>query len=305
MTKFCDFIKCKTACICGKLGKTPSYTTVAVFGAFGTVGPHIVRALLDSNQFATVKLISRKGGKRIDSLADEFTKKGAQFVELNNAEDHNELVQAFKGIQVVIMAIGGFNMLEVQTRYINAAKEAGVKRIYPTEFGIESAKHTGHPVMKMKADTFEVLKKSGLEYTIVSTGLFTEFFPWLISLDKSAKTALIQGTGDESISTTPLAVIGQVVAQSINKPESKNSTVFTPVGSITIKEAIALAEEVVGDKISVTYVDPVKTIEEKPESMDAFAAFVTSRCYLETSHLSRYDVKVGSVEEEIKKVFSA
>ncbi|KAJ3090345.1 hypothetical protein HK102_004036 [Quaeritorhiza haematococci] len=302
MGKICDFIKCKTACICGK---KPSFTTVAVFGAFGTVGPHIVRALLDSNQFTTVKLISRKGGKRIESLADEFTKKGAQFVELNNAEDHNELVQAFKGIQVIIMAIGGFNMLEVQTRYINAAKEAGVKRIYPTEFGIESAKHTGHPVMKMKADTFEVLKKSGLEYTLVSTGLFTEFFPWLISLDKTAKTALIQGTGDERISTTPLAVIGQVVAQSINKPESKNATVFTPVGSVTIKEAIALAEEVVGDKISVTCVDPVKTIQEKPESMDAFAAFVTSRCFLETSHLSQYDVKVGSVQEEIKKVLSA
>ncbi|KAJ3082457.1 hypothetical protein HK102_001667 [Quaeritorhiza haematococci] len=279
-----------------------TYTTVAVFGAFGTVGPHIVRALLDSKQFTTVKLISRKGGKRDETLAAEFSKKGAQFIELANAEDHSELVAALKGIEVVVIAIGGTNILEVQTRYIAAAAEAGVKRIYPTEFGIDNLKNQDNPVMKQKADSLEVIKKHGLEYTLVTTGLFTEFFPWLISLDKNSKTAVVQGNGSEKISTTPLPIIGQVVAQSINKPESKNTSIYTPVGTITINDGIKLAEEAVGGKIEVTYVDPAKTLTEKPASMEGFIAFVSGRTHIETSHLGHYDLKVGTVEEEIKKV---
>ncbi|KAJ3079796.1 hypothetical protein HK102_003502 [Quaeritorhiza haematococci] len=280
-----------------------TYTTVAVFGGFGNIGLHISRALLDSKKFSTVKLIVRKGGKKPADFATEFTSKGAHIVELNNPEDHIELVSALKGVHVVISAVGGYDILNVQKQYIAAAAEAGVKRFYPSEYGIDSVKHhDNHPVIKQKVDTVEEIKKSGLEYTAVVTGLFTEFLGWFISLDKNAKTATVYGKGTEKISTTPLPIIGQIIAESINRPESKDATIYTPIGTVTVDEVVKLAEEKIVEKLKVTYVDAEKTFKEKPSTSEGFVAYLSSRAFVEKSDSAKYAIKVGSVQDEIKKV---
>ncbi|KAJ3078803.1 hypothetical protein HK102_004227 [Quaeritorhiza haematococci] len=282
---------------------TTPYKTVAIFGAFSNPGRHITRAILDSKSFDIIKLLVRSGGKKPADLTSEFTSKGAQIVELAHPDDHSELVSALKGIDVVVSAIGGYDFLSVQKRYMSAAKEAGVKRFYPSEYGIDTEKrHDNHPVLKQKADTLEELKKSGLEYTDVVTGMFTEFLKFLISLDKDAKTAVIYGDGTEKIATTPLPVLGQIVAESIKRADAKNTKIYTPIGTVTLNELVALAEEKVGGKLNVTYLDAEKTYKEKPNTNEGFWAFVSSRSVVEKSDVEKYHVKCGSVQEEIKRV---
>ncbi|KAJ3079723.1 hypothetical protein HK102_003553 [Quaeritorhiza haematococci] len=282
-------------------GTTP-YKTVAIFGAFSIPGRHITRALLDSKSMDLVRILIRTGGKKPADLAYEFTSKGAQIVELANPEDQAELVSALKGMEVVISAIGGYDYLTVQKRYIAAAKDAGVKRFYPSEYGIDTVKyHNNNPVLKQKADTVEELKKSGLEYTDIVSGLFTEFLGWMISLDKDAKTAVVYGDENQKISTTPLPVLGQMVAESIHRPDAKNATVYTTIGTVTMGEIVALAEEKVGEKLEVKYMEDERTYKDPETGEERRAIGGPFVYYVERSDVEKYSVEFGLVQDEIKK----
>ena len=50
--------------------------------------------------------------------------------------NHQELVEALKGNEAVVITIGGRELEGPTMAIINAAIEAGVKRVIPSEFGV-------------------------------------------------------------------------------------------------------------------------------------------------------------------------
>ncbi len=109
-------------------------------------------------------------------------------------------MEAFKGVDVVVSAIsgGGFGQ---QFGLLQAAKEAGVKRFVPSEFGVEITKAKDIALFGPKLKMREEIEKGGIEYTYIITGFFTDgtFFGWTGFDWPNGKVAVL-GDGNAKIS---------------------------------------------------------------------------------------------------------
>ena len=102
----------------------------------------------------------------------EFTAQGVD-VRVVDYTKHDQLVQAFEGVHTALSVIGGSPqaLRDSQLALIPACKEAGVKRFAPSEYAGD--KYAGVDLYAGKGDVWEATRKSGLEYTRFSCGLFT------------------------------------------------------------------------------------------------------------------------------------
>lgn len=87
--------------------------------------------------------------------------------------DESTLLAAFKGVEVVIVAIA-FEALEKQKDLVKAAKAAGVKLFVPTEYSIPSdLTTTGIWSTKTHLNTW--FKEFGFPYVRVFCGMWPEY----------------------------------------------------------------------------------------------------------------------------------
>jgi uncharacterized protein YbjT (DUF2867 family) len=92
---------------------------------------------------------------------------------------HDSLVSALKGQDAVVSAIGGTGIPD-QTKVIDAAIAAGVKRFIPSEFGSDTTNPVGvqrFPLWGQKAEVLKYLesKQDQIEWTAIFNGFF---FDW-------------------------------------------------------------------------------------------------------------------------------
>lgn len=107
--------------------------TVALLGANGQFGNAILHALLSCKEknFNIVAFISPKAD--LKSNADVRKVKVVRMDLLTATVA--EIAAALKGVEVVLSAVGG-NILPRQLEIQDAAAEAGVRRFFPSEFGM-------------------------------------------------------------------------------------------------------------------------------------------------------------------------
>ena len=96
------------------------------------------------------------------------------------------------------------------------------------------------PLFKVKDDFNQVLFKSGLEWTIISTGFFTDMlFAPFFGFDFANKKVTIVGEGNTPISFTHRKDVGRVVVATLKNPtKSKNTHVTLPTEERTWLQAI-------------------------------------------------------------------
>lgn len=207
-----------------------------LLGGSGTAGTHIARAFLLPEYVPRVQLsiLSRKktatvtGPKKV--ALEGFVKQGAKIVygDLSTSTDA-ELVQVFSGQDVIVSAVGS-EQLSAQTRYITAAKSAGVKWFVPSEFGGDSQAVGRGSLVSLydtKIDVQAALKASGLDYTIVNSGAFSEYILSPFSgLDLANNTLTAQGSPQVSFNTTPLTEVGRQTADAIVSGRGRNATIL-------------------------------------------------------------------------------
>lgn len=99
--------------------------------------------------------------------------KGLKYATINY-EEPPTLVDAFKGVEVVISTVG-FAACGQQKQLARAAKEAGVKLFSPSEYGNQSHMVT-HALHLAKKEIQDYLKEIGLPYTLFYTGIFSDFY---------------------------------------------------------------------------------------------------------------------------------
>lgn len=106
---------------------------VALFGASGQIGSSILKALLDCDRqkFDVLTVISPSSAAPLG--ADQSNVKVKELDILNATR--KELAEALSGIDVVVSALNG-KALEAQYAIQQAAADAGVKRFYPSEYGM-------------------------------------------------------------------------------------------------------------------------------------------------------------------------
>jgi len=99
--------------------------------------------------------------------------KGLKYATINY-EEPSTLVDAFKGVEVVISTVT-FAASGQQKHLARAAKEAGVKLFAPSEYGSQSHMVT-HPIHLAKKEIQDYLKEIKLPYTLFYTGVFSDLF---------------------------------------------------------------------------------------------------------------------------------
>ena len=147
---------------------------IAITGATGFVGGHLARALsLGQHQVA---LISR-GVDRRDETIRQLP--NSEFFPIG-LDDEDELVRAFAGCNAVAHCAGINREIGPQTyqrvhidgtrNVVNAARRAGVKRIALMSF-LRARPHCGSGYHESKWAAEEIVRASGLDYTILKAGV--------------------------------------------------------------------------------------------------------------------------------------
>lgn len=147
---------------------------ILIVGAGGTnIGHYLAHALASDTSF-NLSILSRTSSK-------SSYPKEAKILTIPDKPTHADYVQAFKGQDAVISCLG-YEGKKTEETMIDAAVEAGVKRFFPSEYGVDNTKVAARklsPVFDMKGDTIEYLQRKeeeGLSWTAVPTGMWLDWY---------------------------------------------------------------------------------------------------------------------------------
>ena len=114
---------------------------IALFGATGQIGNAILSALLKSD-FHVVQIISPGSESRAKPKSPTLSTRVVDLASVSR----NDLACILDGAEAVISALNG-KALEAQELIQDAAWDVGVKRFYPSEYGM-------HHIYRRPGDTF-------------------------------------------------------------------------------------------------------------------------------------------------------
>lgn len=235
---------------------------VALIGANGTLGPAVLKALLSTFE---VTVISRASSK--STYPDSV-----RVIHTSDDHSHQELVDAFKGQDAVVVTFAGSNS-ELQIKLADAAKEAGVKRFIPADFG--SCDATSQlaldlmPLYRKKLEVQQYLKNSGLPWTSIVSGHFFDYglTSNLLQFDLHQKKVNIFDGGDIKWSATTLETIGLAVVRVLQLQETENMMLFIESFNISQNDLLKSLEKFMG-KWEVIHTDSKNFIEVNKAETD-------------------------------------
>lgn len=236
--------------------------TVTVFGATGTAGSACVDELIRQGLF-NVRVLARKGGQPEMStsgagrsagekagLYDRWRAAGVQVTSADVA-DHADLIPALLGTDYLVSCVP-YAATESQYALIYAAREAGVERFVPSEFGYIYEweqfwpTDTVHRAMaRQKAFIRRVIELAGLDYTIIPAGLWPEYY--------MLEPVAVPGDGEQKVSWSSGRDVGRIIPHVLAHPASRNAV--CPVAATAYcswNELLAIREELLGRKVART-----------------------------------------------------
>ncbi len=239
--------------------------TVTVFGATGTAGSACVAELIRQREF-NVRVLVRKSGQqekassgvvRADDekqrLYDTWKRAGAE-IRSADATDQHELIPALRGTDYLISCVP-YSATESQYPLIWAAKEAGVERFVPSEFGFIYEweqfwpTDTSHRQMaRQKAFIRRVIELAGLDYTIIPAGLWPEYY--------MVEPVAVHGDGNQKVSWSSGRDVGRIIPHVLAHPASRNAV--CPVAATVYcswNELLSVRERLLGHKVERVHLD--------------------------------------------------
>ena len=271
---------------------------VLVIGS-GDAGTAILNALTRRSNHIHASLLVRPESveKHRDKLAS-FQAAGVQVIQgsLSSSLEHltallRETVEEGGNVSeraafdVVISCISHERYRTDQVKLVQAAKAAGVKRYFPTAFGMDEeavgSPSAFSPIIEAKLKNFAAIAEVGLPYTIVSCGFWSE---WLLSrllgIDYSHKVITAIETFDSRISTTTLKDLGELMCEILLDPSTIDQTrLHIASDRVTLEQVAQAVERATGS----TFERRLATMEEMDKRraaavfprMDVQAVFLT------------------------------
>ncbi|KAG8759841.1 hypothetical protein FRC12_009682 [Ceratobasidium sp. 428] len=261
-----------------------SSKVVAVAGAGGLVGEAFTDALLNSGVFK-VRILTRESS--IDSAPlQDFKKRGASLHAISY-EDEASIIKALEEVDTVVATVAATALVSAQVPLIKAAKKAGVKLYFPSEYGSVGRiqldlnvampltcvlkyfrefedDSSPSPIIQAKKTVLKTAKEVGLPVAVVSNGGFPEccFIP-PIGYAFAQKKATIWGDGNAKHSWTTVRDVAQWVANVLETVpiEQLQDKHFRIQGDLaSSNEVVRLWEKKHNDKLQVEY-RPVEELE--------------------------------------------
>ncbi|PVH93988.1 NAD(P)-binding protein [Periconia macrospinosa] len=237
------------------------FKNVVVIGASGSLGPHVLEALLESSSF-NVTALSRQG-------SNSTYPSGVKVVHADYSSQ-DSLTAAFKG-QDAVLSFVGVQGFKDQQRLIDAAIAAGVKRFIPSEYGGNTRdervlSQITIAALKVNAVKYLQSKEDQISWTAIITGIF---FDWGIRVgffgfDIASNTVSLIDDGKPTWSTTNLAQIARAVVKVLEKPDlAKNQYVYISDFQTSQRAILDAAEKITGQKWTVKNEETGKELRER------------------------------------------
>jgi NAD(P)H dehydrogenase (quinone) len=251
---------------------------ILVTGATGHLGKAAAEFLLKKTSPSDIAVLTRDAAKASDLAA-----RGVE-VRKGDYSDYASLVKAFQGVDKLYFVSGNdvINRLQQHINVVKAAREAGVKHVLYTSFQRKNESGTS-PIALVAGShisTENLLKESGLAYTLLKHTIYMEMLPLFMG-DKVLENGVIfQPAGDGKVSYASRIDMAEAAANILTSSghENKAYDISGPT-SYSYHDIAAIISGLAGKKI--TYVSP--TSEEfkqalakagvPPEYIGLFASF--------------------------------
>ncbi|MNX91868.1 Quinone oxidoreductase 2 [compost metagenome] len=230
---------------------------ILVTGASGNYGKATIDFLLKKGVAAQ----SISAFVRDEEKVKELKAKGIN-VKIGDYDNYDELVEAFKGVEKLLLVSSSDieNREKQQENAVNAAKAAGVKHILYTSFERKNDTETSpiYSIAKSHIKTEELIKESGLTYTIFRNNLYLDLLPMFFGEDVLT-TGIFLPAGN---SKSAYALRNDMCEATANVLTSKGHD--NKVYSLSNTESVSLQEiaddlsEIVGNDIN--FVSPPQDI---------------------------------------------
>lgn len=242
-----------------------SRKTVTVFAATGTAGRACVEELLRQDVF-DVQVLARRPGMAektsVNPPQTEAAKRGqwadweARGVRIRHADvtDANDLIPALEGTDHLVSCVP-ITATESQYPLIWAAKEAGVERFVPSEYGAiyewEQALPTPtlhRAIARQKVFVRKVIELAGLDWTIIPAGFWPEYY--------LLEPVAVMGNGRDKVAWSAGQDVGRIIPHVLAHPASRNATcAVAATAYCSWDELLEVRERLLGRKVERVYLD--------------------------------------------------
>ncbi|MEO6687130.1 MAG: SDR family oxidoreductase [Dyadobacter sp.] len=227
---------------------------ILITGATGHLGGAVTNFLLEKTEASNITILVRDTAK-----AEAFKTKGVT-IHVGDYENRESLLKAFEGVDKVYLVSGlDHNRGAQHENVINVAKEAGVKHILYTSFQrkTESADSPIGFIAESHLSTEKVLKASGINYTILQHGLYSDIIPMFAGehLLQSKTIYLPAGEGKTAFAAREdFAEAGALILLDETGKFDNQSIELAGSEAVNFTEIAAIISKVKGETIS--YVNP-------------------------------------------------
>lgn len=204
--------------------------TVAVIGATGTIGPHIVRSLQARD--ATIRVITRDAERARTLLSGS--------IEIREADitDHDSIIDAAAGASsLLLLTSHAHDMTDVQLRIIRALRRSGVRIVKIS--GTSSAINPDGPyTCRQHWEVEKILESSGQPFVVLRPNAFMQTLIGQILIPGVRATgAVANALGTSGISFIDARDVGECAAVTLLCDEwDGQALVLTGPRSVTYRE---------------------------------------------------------------------
>lgn len=287
-----------------------------VVGATGVLGGEIASRLAEAGKPVRGLVRPTSSPERIEALR----KRGVE-VASGDLTDPASLDSACRGVETVFSTATAIQSREVgntldrvdrqgQANLVEAARKAGVRRFVFISF--REKRDLDFPLQAAKRATAQVLKKSGVAWTIIEASYFMEI--WLsphLGFDAANGRARIYGAGDRKISWISYRDVAALAIAAAERPEAENRVLEAGGPEpLTPLEVVRIFEERAGKKFELEHVSPEALLAMKANARtpveETFAGLMLSFASGDEidmrETLRRYPVRMTTVREYAESV---
>lgn len=232
---------------------------IAITGGTGFVGRHLARSL--AAQGHEVVLIARG----IDARDEDIRQlKGASFAAIGTASVE-KLTEAFAGCDAVAHCAGINREIGEQTyanvhvrgtqNVVEAAQKSGVKKVLLLSF-LRARPNCGSPYHESKWQTEEIVRGSGLDYTIIKAGMIygkgDHMLDHLSHTLHSLPMFAAVGLKEKSIRPVAVEDVVRILESALTENRLNNQTVaITGPQQMLLTDAVRQISRLIGKRVFI------------------------------------------------------
>jgi NAD(P)H dehydrogenase (quinone) len=228
---------------------------IMITGATGPLGSAVIDSLLKRTPPENIVALVRNAGKAA-GLADRGVA-----IRTGDYGDYASLISAFSGIDKLYFVSGNdiAHRMPQHENVVRAAREAGVRQVVYTSFQRrdETAASPIAFVAQSHLQTERLLKASGLVYTILQHGIYTDMIPLFAGPQLLETKILYQPAGDGRTAfavRTDLAEAGANVLLDTSGRYENKELVLTGAEAVSYYDVAKIISEATG--VPIVYDPP-------------------------------------------------